>query len=200
MYRDCYDSVVIPVDPLPIEIVVDLVNEYANETRRVARESADPYATLEAIEPFDIDLSERVALADELHGVFAGPASAPDRLNRLVDDLGLEHRLASDGRLVWMHPGAGSALAASAVAALVDFISGGGTGRVGICDADGCVDVFVDTSPAATRSYCSPQCHSRARVARWRAARRRDATSGPSGETAASDIAGVRRGSSPSPA
>jgi predicted RNA-binding Zn ribbon-like protein len=166
----------LPVDRLSVSDIVDLVNEYADETRRVAGETDEPYAALEALRPFDAGTSELVALADELHGVFADPASVSDRLNELLGRRGLLHRLASNGRLVWMRPGEGSALAAAAVASLVDFVAGDRTDRLGTCDADACVDVFVDTSPAATRSYCSPQCHSRVRVARWRAAHRHDAS------------------------
>lgn len=164
----------IPVDHIPLAAIVDLVNEYADETRRVAGETGDPYPVVGAFEPFDAGRDELVTLANELHGVFADPVSAPDRLNRLADGLGLEHRLGADGRLEWMHSGGGSSLSAAAVAALVDFVDEAGSARLGICDADACVDVFVDTSPAANRAYCSPRCHSRTRVARWRMAHRHE--------------------------
>ncbi len=165
-----------PVDSLPISAIVDLVNEYSDETRRVAGETNEPYAVLDALEPFDADTSELVALADELHDVFADALSASDRLNRLTERRRLRHRLTADGRLVWMRPESVSALAAAVVAVLVDFVADAGPDRLGACKAHACVDIFVDTSPAKSRSYCSPQCNSRARVARWRASHREDAS------------------------
>ncbi len=162
----------IPVDTMPISVIVEFVNEYADETRRIAGEADDPYPVLDALGPFAAGTSACIALANEMYGVFSDPVSAPDRLNHLIDEQRLAHRLASDGRLVWMRPEQVDRLAAATVAALTDFVVGNGSNRFGTCAAHACADVFVDTSPSATRSYCSPQCHSRARVARWRAAHR----------------------------
>lgn len=44
--------------------------------------------------------------------------------------------------------------------------------RLGVCDADPCTNVFVDTSPNRSRRYCSDRCASRANVAAYRARRR----------------------------
>lgn len=51
---------------------------------------------------------------------------------------------------------------------IVDF----GATRLGICSADRCDQVFVDTSPNTSRRYCSDRCSSRANVAAYRARRR----------------------------
>jgi len=44
-----------------------------------------------------------------------------------------------------------------------------GATRLGVCDASGCSNVFVDTSPNRSRRYCSDRCSSRANVAAYRA-------------------------------
>jgi predicted RNA-binding Zn ribbon-like protein len=44
-----------------------------------------------------------------------------------------------------------------------------GPTRLGICDASPCTNVYVDTSPNASRRYCSDRCSSRANVAAYRA-------------------------------
>jgi predicted RNA-binding Zn ribbon-like protein len=44
--------------------------------------------------------------------------------------------------------------------------------RLGVCAAEGCDDVYVDTSRNASRRYCSNTCASRSTVAAYRARRR----------------------------
>jgi predicted RNA-binding Zn ribbon-like protein len=51
---------------------------------------------------------------------------------------------------------------------VVDF----GATRLGVCAADKCDNVFVDTSPNQSRRYCSDRCSSRANVAAYRARRK----------------------------
>ena len=41
--------------------------------------------------------------------------------------------------------------------------------RLGVCSAEGCADVYVDTSRNASRRYCSNTCASRSTVAAYRA-------------------------------
>ena len=41
--------------------------------------------------------------------------------------------------------------------------------RIGICSAEGCANVYVDTSRNASRRYCSNTCASRSTVAAYRA-------------------------------
>lgn len=54
---------------------------------------------------------------------------------------------------------------------VVDF----GPTRLGVCAADKCDNVFVDTSPNQSRRYCSDRCSSRANVAAYRARRKAEA-------------------------
>lgn len=51
---------------------------------------------------------------------------------------------------------------------VVDF----GPTRLGVCSAEKCDQVFVDTSPNQSRRYCSDRCSSRANVAAYRARRK----------------------------
>ena len=44
-----------------------------------------------------------------------------------------------------------------------------GADRLGVCSANPCTNVFVDTSPNRSRRYCSDRCSSRANVAAFRA-------------------------------
>ncbi|MGZ4547692.1 MAG: CGNR zinc finger domain-containing protein [Blastococcus sp.] len=44
--------------------------------------------------------------------------------------------------------------------------------RLGVCSAEGCDDVYVDTSRNASRRYCSNTCASRSTVAAYRARQR----------------------------
>ena len=55
---------------------------------------------------------------------------------------------------------------------VVDF----GPTRLGVCSADKCEQVFVDTSPNKSRRYCSDRCSSRANVAAYRARRKSGAS------------------------
>jgi predicted RNA-binding Zn ribbon-like protein len=54
---------------------------------------------------------------------------------------------------------------------VVDF----GATRLGVCSAERCEQVFVDTSPNQSRRYCSDRCSSRANVAAYRARRKSEA-------------------------
>jgi predicted RNA-binding Zn ribbon-like protein len=47
-----------------------------------------------------------------------------------------------------------------------------GATRLGVCHANPCTHVFVDTSPNQSRRYCSDRCSSRANVAAYRARQR----------------------------
>ncbi|NEK59067.1 CGNR zinc finger domain-containing protein [Geodermatophilus sabuli] len=46
--------------------------------------------------------------------------------------------------------------------------------RLGVCSAEGCDDVYVDTSRNASRRYCSNTCASRSTVAAYRARRKEE--------------------------
>jgi predicted RNA-binding Zn ribbon-like protein len=67
-------------------------------------------------------------------------------------------------------------LIAEALLGLSILVCDVGPLRLGVCQASGCDDVFVDTSPNQSRRYCSDRCSSRANVAAYRARRKAEAT------------------------
>jgi predicted RNA-binding Zn ribbon-like protein len=67
-------------------------------------------------------------------------------------------------------------LVAEVVMGLAFLVCNLGAGRLGVCQAAGCDDVFVDTSPNRSRRYSSERCSSRANVAAYRARQKVDAS------------------------
>ena len=68
--------------------------------------------------------------------------------------------------------GVATLIAAECVMGLATLIVDYGATRFGVCSADRCANVFVDTSPNQSRRYCSDRCSSRANVAAYRARRK----------------------------
>jgi predicted RNA-binding Zn ribbon-like protein len=60
-------------------------------------------------------------------------------------------------------------LIGEALLGLATLVCDLGPTRMGVCSADRCVNVYVDTSPNQSRRYCSDRCSSRANVAAYRA-------------------------------
>lgn len=169
--------------------VVAFVNVYGSAPRREAGEQLEPYPPLGALGEHDAtltsDLSEPqlVALADRLHRFFAARSrkEAAVVLDGLLEESApdLRVRAEEDGYKVWwaIRGEAEAPLMASCVLALVEELDN--LRRFGVCEAERCVDVFVDRSPGGKRRYCSSQCHSRSKV---NAFRRRQKQSGAAQE------------------
>jgi predicted RNA-binding Zn ribbon-like protein len=62
-------------------------------------------------------------------------------------------------------------LTAHAVMGLASLVADLGRERMGVCRADDCEDVFVDTSRNRSRRYCDDKCATRMNVAAYRARR-----------------------------
>lgn len=94
---------------------------------------------------------------------------AADALNSLVKIYGLQPKL--DERGVH-HSGKDNKLdtnlAALLVPALMQGRARGLIKRIGVCADSACDTAFLDQTKAKRRRYCSPQCATRARVARHR--------------------------------
>ena len=60
-------------------------------------------------------------------------------------------------------------LTAEALVGLAAVVCELGATRLGLCQAQPCTGVFVDTSPNQSRRYCCERCSSRANVAAFRA-------------------------------
>jgi predicted RNA-binding Zn ribbon-like protein len=63
-------------------------------------------------------------------------------------------------------------LVAESLMGLSTLVCDLGATRLGVCHAQSCDNVFVDTSPNQSRRYCSDRCSSRANVAAYRARQR----------------------------
>ena len=63
-------------------------------------------------------------------------------------------------------------LIGEALLGLATLVCDLGPTRMGVCSADRCDNVYVDTSPNQSRRYCSDRCSSRANVAAYRARQR----------------------------
>ena len=76
-----------------------------------------------------------------------------------------------DLHLHYAGPGTGTLeqLTTTVAMGLASVVAQHGWQRIGICSAEGCDDVYVDTSRNASRRYCSNTCASRSTVAAYRA-------------------------------
>jgi hypothetical protein len=176
------ERVVTQIFSLDPDWVVAFVNEYADAPRREAGQELEPYpppATLGENDPaLTTGLTEPqlVALADRLHEFFSASTAeaAVAVLNGLLEESAPVPRVRAvrDGYEVsWSVEGtAGEPLAAACALALLEELKG--SRRFGVCEAERCVDVYVDRSPGGARRYCSSQCHTRAKVGAFRRRKR----------------------------
>jgi CGNR zinc finger len=171
------------VRELPMPLLVDLVNGWGSVPRERAagrpRASTAELGTGQELPPVLAGVSddELERVADLVHPVFAEPDPAARAL--LVSALLAQTRVrpvmtASGSGLeaAWQVDDPGQALLASAAVALRAELVTRDPERLGTCDARGCCDVFVDTSPGARRRFCSVTCQNRERVAAFRRRRR----------------------------
>lgn len=96
-------------------------------------------------------------------------------LNAVLRDLGSTPQIvAHDGHPWHMHysePDAPIAhrIASGAAMGLATLITESGFERLGVCTAENCLDVFVDTSRNRSRRYCDSTCATKVHVAAHRA-------------------------------
>ena len=165
-----YDErVPVSVQPLPIDQLVALVNDWGTQPRETGRRSAPEHTG--AGSP-----AQAIAVADRVHAVFA-TADAAGRaaaVTAMLEETGVRPELAATGDALtpsWRVPRRRDALLASAALALRDHLAAH-SGRLGTCADRQCADVYVDASPAGRRRFCSLTCQNRARVAAFRQHRR----------------------------
>jgi predicted RNA-binding Zn ribbon-like protein len=112
--------------------------------------------------------------------------TAPDEqaavkiLNELLDEAGTHPQLTNhDGGEWHLHyvpagKGIPEQLTAITAMGLATLIAEHGFERIGICSADQCRDVYIDTSRNRSRRYCDDSCSSRMNVAAYRARRKQE--------------------------
>lgn len=125
------------------------------------------------------DLSEISRVRDRLKEVFFAQDDddAAALLNEFLAEQGAAPHLDSNGSrftLAFAPQGAGIARVVGIIAGmgLAQLMVESGRSRFGVCSAQDCKDVFVDTSRNRSRRYCSESCSSRSNVAAFRARRR----------------------------
>jgi predicted RNA-binding Zn ribbon-like protein len=150
-------------------------NEHMGTTE-LAREFLDDHDFSAIDDVSEADLADLHAVRDGLEQVFYAPdeAAAAERLNYLLERYEVRPFLTDhDGR--WhLHyapedSSVGRRVSAAVVMGLAALVADYGFKRLGICAADGCTDVFVDTSRNKSRRYCNDVCSTRTNVAAHRA-------------------------------
>ncbi|WP_016700928.1 CGNR zinc finger domain-containing protein, partial [Actinoalloteichus spitiensis] len=109
------------------------------------------------------------AAAEDIHRVFAAaPGAARDAVvDALVDRVGLVPHLdsgAAPPRLGWRAAADAPPLLAAMLAAVLDALTDPAARSAGLCAAEECADVYLDTSRRGHRIYCSTRCQTRERV------------------------------------
>ena len=166
-----------PLAPdVPLPWLIELVNEYAPQTRTAAGEERDPYPNLSSHldAPRIGTVTERrlVELAERLWLVFGGAAQSErvEQLNTLLRETALSPKLDDQGALGWTsrHRSQSALLLAGCTATLLDLIGTLGWQRLGTCASDTCQDVYADLTGRGSRRYCSHTCLNRTRVRAYR--------------------------------
>ena len=171
-----------------VELAVDLANTPYDGasletflTEHEAWFAPDTRLRLTAVEQRTVaDLGERVravAEADDEERVI-------ERLNDLLGCATVAPRMTNhDGTLhvhyTDDHADAVEQLSTTAAVGMALLVSRYGWQRLGLCHAQDCQRVYVDTSPNNSRRYCSDTCASRSTVAAYRARRRAEAGEQP---------------------
>lgn len=129
------------------------------------------------------DLSALRALRTPTRRLFELGATGRDReavdaLNRFLRSYPVHPQVTEHDTSDWhLHladgaPRLADCYAAGAFMGLAVLVTTLGVGRLGVCQATPCRDVFIDTSTNRSRRYCSDRCATRANVAAYRARRR----------------------------
>ena len=124
----------------------------------------------------DADLDPLRALRAPLRAIFEadGAGDAASRINELLARSGAAPQMTDHDGHWHLHFAADDSPLADRVAAvaamgLASVMVRWGWERFGVCNADDCADVFVDTSRNRSRRYCDPSCSTRVNVAAFRA-------------------------------
>jgi predicted RNA-binding Zn ribbon-like protein len=126
-----------------------------------------------------IRTAELASLAAMVRGVVEAESDGEvvTLLNALLAEYSPRPRLTDHDGSLHLHYSDSSAsfiarLGATVGIALAHVLTRDGRTRLGVCAADDCQDVFVDTSRNRSRRYCSETCASRTTVSAYRARQR----------------------------
>jgi predicted RNA-binding Zn ribbon-like protein len=168
------------------DLVIELVN-----TQDPAEDSLKDLDSLRELLTIRPHLSGRLTrdtlqamreLRAEMRSIFVAAASgdeatAIDRLNTLLIQHPIHPQMSNhDGQDWHIHLTEGGSVpdryAAGAAMGLAVKISDHGIERLGICQADGCSNIYFDETKNSSKRYCSERCAGRSNVAALRARRR----------------------------
>jgi predicted RNA-binding Zn ribbon-like protein len=172
---------------LALDLTASLAGRLRSEPTELLREPHDlgrwlvaaglaPHAPAPALE----DLGHARELREALYRLATAcahgrPHAAADRalVNRWAALPALAPQLAADGGLVWIGDGVRALLAAVARDG-VELLGGPSAARIRACSGEGCAIVFLDTSRAGQRRWCSmSSCGNKAKVNDFRRRARR---------------------------
>jgi predicted RNA-binding Zn ribbon-like protein len=165
-----------------VELAIDLANaqlEGADGVRDFLHGHADWVSPGTPLELSDRDAATLARVSAAVRGVALG-GSQPEVVERLNALLARAHprpyATDHDGEL-HLHYAKPDAplleqLTTTVAMGISQVVVQHGWQRLGVCSAEGCDDVYVDTSRNASRRYCSNTCASRSTVAAYRARRK----------------------------
>lgn len=171
----------------PVDIAVDLINDFATAPLAAAGHGDEPLGDpaaflrdhgLDDSGVTDADAVPTQRLANRLHEVFAtdDPERAVDLINAVLTDAGARPYVSGHDDQPWhLHYGAAAPLdqlAVTAAMGLAVVLTTAGTSRLGHCDGIACRDVYVDSSRNNRRRFCSDGCANLTHVTAHRARRR----------------------------
>jgi len=123
------------------------------------------------------DLDELKSVSRKLHAVFAAAdvAAMAELLNAMLAEYAHAPRLSAHGQTAWhMHVDSDDHapwaewFAASSALALATLLAEKQRKPGGLCASPHCARPFIDLGKGGGRSYCSPKCATRERVAAYR--------------------------------
>jgi predicted RNA-binding Zn ribbon-like protein len=165
-----------------VELAIELANAERGDPDWAAgflRDHGEWFAAGTALEFSSADARQAAETADLVRAVAVAGSQEEviERLNSLLalaspQPYATDHD--GDLHLHYARPEAPALeqLATTVAMGLAQVVAQHGWQRLGVCSAEGCDDVYVDTSRNASRRYCSNTCASRSTVAAYRARRK----------------------------
>ena len=169
-----------------VELAVGLANTQYDDPRRLAEFLSGHREWFARRTRLTLSAEERETVADLGRLVRAvveadDEAAVIDRLNELLCCADVHPRMTNHDGTLHVHYSRDGApaveqLSTTVAVGVAMLVTRYGWDRLGICDAQDCQDVFVDTSRNNSRRFCSDTCASRASVAAFRARQRATGT------------------------
>lgn len=172
------------VPQLPIQLVIELINEWATTPQQVSTRpwngypapDAKPRRKLMDIWPSNITEPDDRSIAhacDRVYPIFTArwPDATASVLNDVIADTRLCPRIDAGDNAVHLHwsiEHPKQLMPAMLIASLLGHINQAPRDRFGTCESSTCADVLVDRSPTHTKHFCSPRCQTRERVRAYR--------------------------------